>query len=171
MVAINFVIGDLKYLWWNFALLKLFKMGHVVPFIDMDSPEWISNYIHFCEDEITYPFPNFNGCTVGVWEWTSNFIPHSTWHVITIHAGGKVIWVIEKSPWRASMSPLSGALRCCQVSGTRTSRWNIPPTKSFRTLALVQITQEASNSKGDVSATKWCRILNFCMIICCKVIW
>ena len=27
-------------------------------------------------DEITYPFPNFNGATVEVWEWISNFIPH-----------------------------------------------------------------------------------------------
>ena len=25
--------------------------------------------------EITYPSPNFNGCTVEVWEWISNFIP------------------------------------------------------------------------------------------------
>ena len=25
-------------------------------------------------DKITYPFPNFNGCTVEVWEWISNFI-------------------------------------------------------------------------------------------------
>ena len=33
--------------------------------------------------EITYPFPNFNGCTVEVWEWTSNFIPHLAEHVIT----------------------------------------------------------------------------------------
>ena len=24
----------------------------------------------------TYPFPNFNGATVEVWEWISNFIPH-----------------------------------------------------------------------------------------------
>ena len=24
-------------------------------------------------DEITYPFPNFNGCTVELWEWISNF--------------------------------------------------------------------------------------------------
>ena len=27
-------------------------------------------------DEITYPFPNFNSCTVEVWEWISNFITH-----------------------------------------------------------------------------------------------
>ena len=26
-------------------------------------------------DEITYPCPNFNGCTVEVWEWISHFIP------------------------------------------------------------------------------------------------
>ena len=34
-------------------------------------------------DEITYPFPNFKGGTVEVWEWISNFIPHFTMHVIT----------------------------------------------------------------------------------------
>ena len=27
-------------------------------------------------DEIDYQFPNFNGCTVEVWEWINNFIPH-----------------------------------------------------------------------------------------------
>ena len=33
-------------------------------------------------DEITYSFLNFNGATVEVWEWISNFIPHFTGHVI-----------------------------------------------------------------------------------------
>ena len=28
-------------------------------------------------DEINYPFPNFNGCTVEVWERISNLIPHA----------------------------------------------------------------------------------------------
>ena len=32
-------------------------------------------------DEITYPFPNFNG-TVEVWEWVSNFIQHFITDVI-----------------------------------------------------------------------------------------
>ena len=27
-------------------------------------------------DEITYPYPNFNGCTVEVWEWINDFITH-----------------------------------------------------------------------------------------------
>ena len=34
-------------------------------------------------DEMTYPFPNFNGCTVEVLEWISNFIPHIILDVIT----------------------------------------------------------------------------------------
>ena len=34
-------------------------------------------------DEITYPFLNFNGCTVEVKEWISNFIPHFIMDVIT----------------------------------------------------------------------------------------
>ena len=25
---------------------------------------------------MTYSFPNFNGATVEVWEWISNFMPH-----------------------------------------------------------------------------------------------
>ena len=38
---------------------------------------WISNHMsNKVWREITYPFPNFNGATVEVWEWISNFIPH-----------------------------------------------------------------------------------------------
>ena len=33
-------------------------------------------------DEITYPFPNFNGTTIEVWEWISNSIPHFMIYVI-----------------------------------------------------------------------------------------
>ena len=45
---------------------------------------WISNYTHHkVWDEITYPFPNFNSCTVEVWEWISNIISHIAGHVIT----------------------------------------------------------------------------------------
>ena len=33
-------------------------------------PIWISNYIQYkVWDEITYPFPNFNGANIGIWEW------------------------------------------------------------------------------------------------------
>ena len=46
-------------------------------------PNRIGSYIRYnVWAEITYPFPNFNGCTVEVWERMSNFIPHFTAHVI-----------------------------------------------------------------------------------------
>ena len=32
---------------------------------------------------MTYPFPNFNGATIEVGEWISNYIPHFTVCVIT----------------------------------------------------------------------------------------
>ena len=42
------------------------------------------NYSHHrVWDEITYPSQNFNGCTVEVWGWISNFIRHVTGHAIT----------------------------------------------------------------------------------------
>ena len=44
----------------------------------------ISNYIHYeMWDEIIYPFLNFNGATIEVYEWISKFIPYFTGHVIT----------------------------------------------------------------------------------------
>ena len=71
--------------WWFFCsgLMVLVPWGpfhyHRLPLVLV----WISNNIHYkVWDEITYPFPNFNGCAVEVWKWISNFIPHFTCHVI-----------------------------------------------------------------------------------------
>ena len=48
------------------------------------SPARISNHISSkVWDEIINPFPNLNGCTVEVWEWISNLIPHFIMDVIT----------------------------------------------------------------------------------------
>ena len=45
---------------------------------------WISNYVHYkVWDEIIYPFPNFNGCTVEVWELISKFNKRFLMDVIT----------------------------------------------------------------------------------------
>ena len=45
---------------------------------------WVTNDSHHkIRDEITYPFLNFNGGTVEVWECISNLIPHFTALVIT----------------------------------------------------------------------------------------
>ena len=47
-------------------------------------PVWIVNHMpRNVWDEITYAFPNFNGCTVEVWGWISNIIPHFIMGVIT----------------------------------------------------------------------------------------
>ena len=35
-----------------------------------------AQYLSKVWNKVTYPFPNFNGSTVEVWEWMSNFILH-----------------------------------------------------------------------------------------------
>ena len=45
-------------------------------------PAWIRIHIHRkVWHEITYPFPNVNGCTVEVWEWMIDLISDLTMHV------------------------------------------------------------------------------------------
>ena len=48
-------------------------------------------------DEITYPFPNFNGCTVEVWEQISNFYPYFMVDVIT-HPCLKLVHINKRGP-------------------------------------------------------------------------
>ena len=47
---------------------------------------WISSHMHSkVWNEITYPFPTFNGCTVEVWEWVSYFIPnYNGWNYLSL---------------------------------------------------------------------------------------
>ena len=67
-------------------------------------PAWISNFVNYkVWDKITYPFPNhpfpnLNGCTVGVWEWISNFIPHFTGHMFTYPSWDLNLTIPVKSP-------------------------------------------------------------------------
>ena len=64
-------------------------------------PAWISNCnYHKVWDEITYPFPNFNGYTVEVWKWRSNFVPHFTGHVITYPClDWSLSMLVKWAPW------------------------------------------------------------------------
>ena len=48
--------------------------------------------------EITYQFPNFNGCIIEVWGWIRNFTSHFMIDVIT-YLGLKLIRVSKRSPW------------------------------------------------------------------------
>ena len=67
--------------------------------------------------EITYPFPNFNSCTIEVWEWISNFIPH----LITVFylkffehpSFGQVAHKIYPSEWKVHLSEISITIMFC----------------------------------------------------------
>ena len=62
-------------------------------------PAWISNCIHYkVWAELTYTFPNFNGATVEVWEWTSRFNPRCTGHVVTYPCWSKLNRVSKRDP-------------------------------------------------------------------------
>ena len=54
-------------------------------------------------DEITHPFPNFNGCTVEVLEWITNSIPHFIMDVITYQASLKLNHASKKGPCFTNM--------------------------------------------------------------------
>ena len=62
-------------------------LTRVAPFYEHDLtsiPGWISDHMPSkVLDEMIYPFPNFNGTTVEVYEWISNFIRHFMMDVTT----------------------------------------------------------------------------------------
>ena len=83
-------------------------------------PAYIGYHTHYkVWVEITYPFPNFSGATVEVWEWVSNFIPHFTGHVI-ICAGTKVnsLWPSDAIWRQGSRSTLVQVLVCCLTASS-----------------------------------------------------
>ena len=51
-------------------------------------------------DEINYPFPNLNGCTIELWEWISNFIRHFIMDVITYPFLGLKLYHVSKGGHR-----------------------------------------------------------------------
>ena len=61
---------------------------------------WINNYILYnMLDEITYPFPNFNGCAIEVWELINNFVPHFWVYDFLSMLGIQLNHVSKRSPW------------------------------------------------------------------------
>ena len=96
-------------------------------------PAWVSNNIRYkVLDEITYPFPNFNGATVEVWGWMSNFISHCTEHGITYPCLSPVLYPQDQSvniywcislvhKWMLSDHEPHGAMRYRVMSTTSTA--------------------------------------------------
>ena len=59
-------------------------------------PAWISNHMPSkVWGEITYPFPNFNGCTVEVWEWINHFTFYNGCNYASV-LGLKLIYVSKR---------------------------------------------------------------------------
>ena len=83
-------------LWQGWVMISQRKLGAIAhPCLSLQGPHlltWIKFHpnidmqlhpLYRVWDEITYPFPNFNGTTVEAWEWISNSILHFNGHVIT----------------------------------------------------------------------------------------
>ena len=69
--------------------------------------------------EITYPFLNFNSCTVEIWEWISDFISHFIIDVIWLSMLGlKLNHVSKRAP---DQCPNVMSLVCCCYYLLRTS--------------------------------------------------
>ena len=130
----------------------------------------ISNYVPYkVWDEITYPFPNFNGCTVEIWKRISNFVPHITEHMFTYP------W------WRHQMETFSALLALCAgnspVPGEFPSQrpvtrgfdvfFDLPPNKRlskqswgwwFETLSCSLWRHCNVISNSDISNYQWLRL-------------
>ena len=81
----------------NFHVLDCYII--LVDLLPLVGHVWISNHIPSkVWDEITYPFPNFDGCIGEVWKWISKFISylvmgvitHATWTWIHVSKGESV---------------------------------------------------------------------------------
>ena len=70
---------------------KINSMKPVSHFTNINFNHMPSNVL----GEITYLFPNVNGCTVGVWEWVCSFIPHFMMNVIWYYAVANILYYIR----------------------------------------------------------------------------
>ena len=67
-------------------------------------------------DQITHPFPNFNGAAVEVWEWINRIIPHFTWHVFSYPCCDE-IWtmLVKEAHDVVTKHPSANKLQYCEV--------------------------------------------------------
>ena len=97
-------------------LLKLFSTAYIRgPLLTWSwSPAWISDHMPSkVRDGITYPFPNFNGCAIEVWEWIRNFTQHFIMDVIRsparILTSRYYVYITYPSQYWLASAPWSGA--------------------------------------------------------------
>ena len=72
-------LAQFSFCWWRHNRLPMTsQLNDAVTWIMISNSlniDFIHGDIHgrSCKN---YPFPNFNSCTVEVWEWISNFVPY-----------------------------------------------------------------------------------------------
>ena len=70
-------------------------------------------------DQFIYLFPNFRGCTVEVWKWINNFIPHFTGHVLTYPCWNciiqSIVWTSQLANYHF-IKPLQLIYRSCGIT-------------------------------------------------------
>ena len=132
------------------------------PFTNFNPSIDINLYNHYIlQDEIIYPFPNFNGYTVDVWEWMNNFMPHLRMEVIIYPCWNKsnhadviprywpFVWGIHRSPvnsphkgqWRGA---LVFALICPWTNGWPNHR-DVGDLRRHRTHYYVIVMESAGD--------------------------
>ena len=100
-------------------------------------------------NEITYPFPNINGCAVGVWGWTSNSNPH--FYVLVITYPCPYLWYWWRS-WRRH--------QWCRYEGTcpgghtyirsRSSTWGPPAIDQRSPMSSAACCKTHGNGEGHL---------------------
>ena len=120
--------------WQTYAGEVTHNLGHFLPISFMLIPGWISNHMPCkVQGEITYPFPNFNGCTVEVWEWICIF--YSTLYNDCIYLpmlGLKLTHVCKRSSCTIHRKHNKVWFRCttCLNDGT----WLVGPCFNIKTV-------------------------------------
>ena len=98
------------------------------------------SYIHHkVWDEIKNPFPYFNGGTVEVWEWISNFSPYVIMDVLLIHAGINIHIFVNGVPGNVDL--ISYVLVALEILGGR-EHTPMPVVTVQKLVTNVQVCQQ-----------------------------
>ena len=125
MIAFGLIINNVNpaLCWISGAL---FRRGWLI-FVTA----WMSNYIlNIVWGKITYPFPNFNGKTVKLWEWINNLILHFTGHINTYPCWDLIKSTFVKWPqWFILIFILTQSFQCCERNKSKfktlfSQNWN-----------------------------------------------
>ena len=140
-------------------------------------PAWVSNHMPSeAWDEITYPFPNFNGVTVEVPEWISNFIPYFIMDVITNPCWGWSVSMLIKGDtgrsiqinplwpsdviWRQGYrSTLAQVMACCLTATSHYLSqcwlmisevlWHSPDSNSTEKILIIEMSLKVKSPRGQ----------------------